>query len=95
MPITRQDVLHVATLARLDLDPEAIEDHVTRIAEILDYVAQLDRVDTSGVRATSHAIERTNAFREDEPHASLETDRALANAPVQEDGQFVVPKIVG
>jgi aspartyl-tRNA(Asn)/glutamyl-tRNA(Gln) amidotransferase subunit C len=95
MPITRQDVLHVANLARLNLDPDAIETHVTQLAEILDYVAQLDRVDTTGVASTSHAIERTNAFREDEPRAGLETDRALANAPSREDGQFVVPKIVG
>jgi aspartyl-tRNA(Asn)/glutamyl-tRNA(Gln) amidotransferase subunit C len=95
MPITRQDVIHVATLARLDLDSDAIETHVTRIAEILDYMTQLDGVDTSGVQATSHAIERTNAFREDQRRASLETDQAMANAPQREDGQFVVPKIVG
>ncbi len=95
MPITRQDVLHVASLARLDLAPEAIDAHVARLAEILDYVALLDAVDTSGVEETSHAIETTNAFREDEPRAGLETDRALANAPARENGQFSVPRIIG
>jgi aspartyl-tRNA(Asn)/glutamyl-tRNA(Gln) amidotransferase subunit C len=95
MPITRQDVLHVADLARLDLDPASIDAHVAQMAEILAYVAKLDEVDTTGVPLTSHASERTNAFREDEEQPGLSPERALSNAPGSEAQQFVVPKIVG
>jgi len=95
MSITRQDVLHAATLARLELDPDAIEAHVVKITEILEYVAQLDQVDTTDVEPTRHAIARTNAFREDELRGSLDRKGVLANAPATEDGQFTVPKIVG
>jgi aspartyl-tRNA(Asn)/glutamyl-tRNA(Gln) amidotransferase subunit C len=51
-------------------------------------------VDTAGVRPTSHAISLTNAFREDEQEQHLERDKALANAPQKEEGNFVVPKII-
>jgi aspartyl-tRNA(Asn)/glutamyl-tRNA(Gln) amidotransferase subunit C len=87
MSITRQDVIHVA--------PSAIDAHVAQLAEILAYVAKLNEVDTSGVAPTSHASERTNAFREDVPRPGLAPARALANAPQSEAQQFVVPKIVG
>jgi len=95
MPINRQDVIHVASLARLELDPSAIDAHVAQLAEILAYVAKLNEVDTAGIAPTSHAIERTNAFREDVPQPGLAPARALANAPQNEAQQFVVPKIVG
>jgi aspartyl-tRNA(Asn)/glutamyl-tRNA(Gln) amidotransferase subunit C len=52
-------------------------------------------VDTEGVRPTSHAISRTNAFREDEQSGHLDLDAVLTNAPEKEDGSFVVPKVVG
>ena len=95
MPITRQDVIHVANLARLELDPAAIDLHVTQLTEILEYVAKLNAVDTTGVAPTSHASERINAFREDVAQPGLATECALANAPESEAQQFVVPKIVG
>ena len=94
MEITREDVLHVAELARLRLEPEAVDTYARQITDILRYVAQLDTVDTEGVAPTSHAIALTNAFREDERQPHLETGRALANAPAAEDGLFVVPKIL-
>ena len=95
MHITRKDVVHVADLARLDLNEAAIDRYVRQIAEILDYVALLNQVDTSGVAPTSHAIALNNAFREDRRQPQLLTEQALANAPRHEDGCFVVPKIVG
>ena len=66
-----------------------------QIGTILDYVDKLNEVDTEGVRPTSHAISLTNAFREDEQIDHLEREEALANAPEKEDGNFVVPKVVG
>ncbi|HDI60902.1 MAG TPA: Asp-tRNA(Asn)/Glu-tRNA(Gln) amidotransferase subunit GatC [Desulfobacteraceae bacterium] len=95
MSITRQDVIHVANLARLELDPAVIDDHVARLTEILEYVAKLNEVDTGGVEPTSHASEHTNAFREDVARPGLAPEHALRNAPESEEQQFVVPKIVG
>jgi len=94
MKITHEEVRYVADLARLDLDESAVEKFAGQIDEILAYIDKLNEVDTEGVDPTSHAIFLTNAFREDEPAAHLQRDRALANAPEQEEGCFVVPKII-
>jgi aspartyl-tRNA(Asn)/glutamyl-tRNA(Gln) amidotransferase subunit C len=94
MKISKADVLYVADLARLELDEASLERFAGQIDEILAYVDKLNEVDTTGVKPTSHAISLTNAFREDEERASIQPERALANAPEQEDGCFVVPKII-
>lgn len=94
MKITRDDVLHVANLARLEMDAGAVETFAEQIGAILGYVKTLDEVDTAGVRPMSHAVALTNAFREDEPAGHLDNERALANAPEAEDGGFVVPRVV-
>ena len=95
MKITKEEVLYVAHLARLELDDASIERFAGQIDEILGYIDKLNQVETKGIRPTSHAIFLTNAFRDDEPGEHLEHDRALANAPDKEDGSFVVPKVVG
>ena len=94
MKITKDEVLYVADLARLDLDEASIDKFAGQIGTILAYVDKLNEVKTEGVRQTSHAISLTNAFREDEQHEHLERDEALSNAPAREDGNFVVPKII-
>ncbi len=94
MKITKDEVLYVADLARLDLDEASIDRFAGQIDTILDYVDKLNEVDTEGIRPTSHAISLTNAFREDEPAEHLDREKALANAPEKEDGSFVVPKII-
>ena len=94
MKITKDEVLYVADLARLNLDEADIEKFAGQIGEILDYVDQLNEVDTVNVKPTSHAISLTNAFREDELQAHLEREQVLANAPEKEDGNFIVPKII-
>ena len=95
MKITDEEILHVAHLARLELDEEAIARFSAQIGTVLEYVDQLQQVDTEGVAPTSHAISLNNAFREDEEKEHLDPEAALANAPEQEDGSFVVPKVVG
>jgi aspartyl-tRNA(Asn)/glutamyl-tRNA(Gln) amidotransferase subunit C len=95
MKITREEVLHVADLARLELDDDAIDTFARQIDEILEYMDTLNGVDTEGVRPTSHAIFLSNAFREDETQIQLNNDTALSNAPEKEDGSFTVPKIIG
>jgi aspartyl-tRNA(Asn)/glutamyl-tRNA(Gln) amidotransferase subunit C len=94
MKITKEEVLHVAKLARLDMDDAAVEKFSEQIGTILTYMDSLNQVDTRGVTPTSHAISLSNAFREDEETGSLDRDAALANAPEREDGCFVVPRIV-
>jgi aspartyl-tRNA(Asn)/glutamyl-tRNA(Gln) amidotransferase subunit C len=93
--ITKEEILYVAHLARLELDAAAIEKFVDQIGTVLDYVDQLKGVDTDGVWPTSHAISRTNAFREDERGGHLDPAAALSNAPEKENGSFIVPKVVG
>ena len=94
MKITKDDVLHVASLARLELSEDAIVKFAGQIDKILAHVDSLQKVDTRGVAPTSHAISLTNAFREDDVKTPLEKALSLANAPEQEDGSFVVPKII-
>jgi len=95
MKITKKEVVHVANLARLDLDEESISKFAGQIDNILEYVDMLNRVDTKGVAPTSHAIFLTNVFREDKVKGHLDRNEALANAPEKEDGNFVVPKVIG
>lgn len=94
MKITRDEVIHVANLARLDMDEASIDKFADQIGTILEYVDVLNRIDTAGVTPTSHAISLTNAFREDEEKENLDRNLALANAPQKEDGNFVVPKVI-
>ena len=95
MKITREEIRHVAELARLELDDEAVETFVAQIGRILDYVATLERVDTAGVQPMSHAIFLKNAFRPDAPGRHLDNAEALANAPEKDERSFLVPKVVG
>ena len=94
MKLTPDQVQHVAKLARLEIDPQQVEKLADQLATILDYVEQLGEVDTQDVAPTSHAIALTNAFREDVVHDHLPREQALKNAPSQEEGSFVVPKVI-
>ena len=94
MKITKEEVEHVANLARLELEDDAIERFAGQIGDILAYVDKLEKVDTKGVAPTSHAISLTNAFREDEVIEHLARDRSLANAPEKDDDSFIVPKVI-
>ena len=94
MKITKEEVLHVANLARLDVDKVLIDKFSAQIGTILEYVDTLKSVDTQGVMPTSHAIFLTNAFREDDEKQSIDCELALSNAPEKEDGNFIVPKVI-
>ena len=94
MKITREEVEHVARLARLELQPDEVERITEQLDTILRYAAKLDQVDTEGVATTTHTQDVRNAFREDEVRDSLDRDQALANAPRRNDAAFVVPRII-
>ena len=94
MKITKEEVLHVANLARLDVDKVLIDKFAGQIGTVLEYVDKLKALDTEGVIPTSHAIFLTNAFREDDERQKFDSDSALSNAPEKEDGNFIVPKVI-
>jgi aspartyl-tRNA(Asn)/glutamyl-tRNA(Gln) amidotransferase subunit C len=94
MTIASDEVAYVARLARLDIKGEDFDTFARQIGQILGYVDTLNQVDTADVTPTSHAIDLTNALREDEVRPSLKPEAALDNAPQSEDGCFVVPKII-
>lgn len=94
MKITKGEVLHVARLARLKIEDSQIDKFAGQLGQILEYVETLNQIDTSEVPATSHAVELSNAFREDRPGISLDRKEALANAPESEHGFFMVPRVI-
>lgn len=93
--LTREQIVHVAQLARLHLDDAAVELYTKQLGDILTYMDTLNRLDTKGVPPTSHAIFINNAFRDDEVKPSIPVAQALASAPESENGSFVVPKVIG
>ncbi|CAN2049697.1 aspartyl-tRNA(Asn)/glutamyl-tRNA(Gln) amidotransferase subunit C [Candidatus Magnetomoraceae bacterium gMMP-1] len=95
MKITKDEILQVANLARLNLEESDVERLTQEVGDILNYMDMLNQVDTSGIAPTSHAIFMNNAFREDEIKPSIETDAALANAPEKEGKSFIVPRVIG
>jgi aspartyl-tRNA(Asn)/glutamyl-tRNA(Gln) amidotransferase subunit C len=95
MKITKKEVLYVANLARLNVDEGEVEKLASQIGDILSYMDTLEKADTQGVEPTTHAIDLTNALREDVVHTHPGVEETLANAPEREDGMFVVPKVVG
>jgi aspartyl-tRNA(Asn)/glutamyl-tRNA(Gln) amidotransferase subunit C len=94
MALTRDEVLHVADLARLSLAPEEIELFTRQLNDILAYVEKLQELDTAGVEPLAHVIPVFNVFREDVVSQGLDRDTALDNGPVREEGTFVVPRII-
>jgi aspartyl-tRNA(Asn)/glutamyl-tRNA(Gln) amidotransferase subunit C len=91
MAIGRDEVLHVARLARLDLGEEEVERLTRELAAILDAVSKVSELDLSEVPPTSHPLDLVNVWAEDEPHEPLALDEALANAPDDDAGLFRVP----
>ncbi len=92
--IERQDVEHVARLARLAMDEVELERMRQELAGILAYVDRLRQVDTAGVEPTSHAVPLVNVMRDDEVAPGLAPEAALSNAPDRRDGMFRVPRIL-
>lgn len=93
MTISRKDVEYVASLARLELTEVEIQEYTEQLNSILDYAAMLERLDTSNVVPTAHAVPLHNVLREDQVRASIEQEKALRNAPDGDEGFFRVPKI--
>lgn len=94
MKISEEQIQYVAKLARLDLAPQELAAMTGQLDRILSYVETLNELDTDGVAPTTHALAVTNAFREDEVKPSLDREKSLANAPLQNGEAFVVPRVI-
>ncbi len=91
MSISRDDVLHVARLARLELTGAEVERFQEQLSAILDAVGTVAELDLTGVEPTSHPLDVVNVWAEDAPRPSLPVDEALANAPDRDGRFFRVP----
>tara|TARA_B100001115_G_C15591111_1_gene282748 strand:+ start:155 stop:448 length:294 start_codon:yes stop_codon:yes gene_type:complete len=92
--ISREEVSKVAELAKLKLNEEQLENHATQIEKILEYINQLEKIDTTNVPCTTRAIEVTNVVRSDINEKYKNRDEILDLAPSREDDFFKVPKII-
>ncbi len=95
MALTRKEVEHIAQLARLELTDEEIEQYREQLSDVLDYVARLQGLDTSGIPPTASVLPPRTVLREDQPRPSLPREAVLANAAETTDGQFRVPPVFG
>jgi aspartyl-tRNA(Asn)/glutamyl-tRNA(Gln) amidotransferase subunit C len=94
MPLTREEVEHVAQLAHVALTESDVERFQTQLSQIVDYFKILKRIDTEGVPPTSQALPLENVTRPDETREPLDQGTALANAPLRTDGYFRVRKVL-
>ena len=92
--ITKNEVKKVARLARLQLNEDEINKHAEQLEKILEYIKQLEKIDTEDVPCTTRAIEVINVFRKDEKKNFDCTQELLDLSPSREDDYFKVPKII-
>ncbi|WP_100012498.1 Asp-tRNA(Asn)/Glu-tRNA(Gln) amidotransferase subunit GatC [Lentibacillus sediminis] len=92
--ISKEQVKHVAHLARLDVSEEEAEMLTEQLSSIINYAEQLNELDTDGVEPTTHVLDLKNVLRKDEPKDWITQEEALKNAPDKADGQFKVPSIL-
>ena len=91
MAISRDEVLHVARLARLELSEAEVERFGEQLSAILEAVGKVAELDLGDVEPTAHPLELANVWAEDEPQPSLDVEEALANAPERDGNFFRVP----
>jgi aspartyl-tRNA(Asn)/glutamyl-tRNA(Gln) amidotransferase subunit C len=94
MKISKEEIEHIAVLARLSLSEEEKELFGPQLSSILGYMEKLDELDTKDIEPTSHVIALTNVMRDDSPGNSIPREDALMNAPSHTDKFYRVPKII-
>jgi aspartyl-tRNA(Asn)/glutamyl-tRNA(Gln) amidotransferase subunit C len=93
--ITREEVAHLADLARIDLSDAELDHLAPQLAVILDSIKSINEVAAEDIPPTSHPMPLTNVFREDVPRPGLSAEEALSGAPEVEQQRFAVPRILG
>jgi aspartyl-tRNA(Asn)/glutamyl-tRNA(Gln) amidotransferase subunit C len=94
-PLGRDDVAHVAQLARLALGEDELETFTSQLARVVEHARDVAALDVQGVPPTAHPLPVRNVLRADDPRPGLDRAEVLAAAPDAEDGRFKVPRIVG
>ncbi len=94
MEISKEQVEHVAKLARLELSEAEQALFSRQLSDILTYVEQLKAIDTTGVQPTATVLQESNVLRGDDIRPSLPAEEVVANAPESEEGYFIVPRII-
>ena len=94
MKISREEVEHVARLARLAMHPDELDALTGEMDAILGYVEKLNELETDDIIPTAHAVPMENAFREDLVRPSIGVEKALLNAPDRDGSCFKVPKVI-
>ena len=92
--ISRDEVKKVAQLARLELNENQIQKHAEQLEKILEYIKQLEKINTNNIQCTTRAIEVINVLRKDEKKSYQSTEQLLDLAPSRENKFFKVPKII-
>ncbi|QTM98234.1 MULTISPECIES: Asp-tRNA(Asn)/Glu-tRNA(Gln) amidotransferase subunit GatC [Sediminibacillus] len=92
--ISKEQVRHVAHLARLAISDEEVEKMTKQLDDIIHYAESLNELNTEDVEPTTHVLDLKNVMRKDEPRKWIEKEDALKNAPDKQDGQFRVPSIL-
>tara|TARA_Y100001970_G_C13862114_1_gene664661 strand:- start:88 stop:393 length:306 start_codon:yes stop_codon:yes gene_type:complete len=92
--VNREEILKIASLAKLVLSEKEISLYTDQINEILEYMNQLDELDTDGIEPLSHVLDQINMTRKDENKPSLEREKALKNAPKADNEYFIVPNVI-
>lgn len=95
MKLSKDEVLKIANLARLELSAAEVEKYGDQLSAILDYVETLNKLDVSNIEPTAHAVMVPTPFRADEVVADTTRDKSLSNAPDREETFFKVPKVIG
>lgn len=93
--ITRDDVVHVARLARLDLNDDEIDLFTGQLGDILAHAADIEALDVGDIPPTAHPLPLVNVLRADDVTPSVDREEVLAQAPAAEAGQFRVPPVLG
>jgi aspartyl-tRNA(Asn)/glutamyl-tRNA(Gln) amidotransferase subunit C len=94
MAVTREEVAHVALLAKLEVSPDQVEAFQRDLDAILEHFRNLDELDTENIKPMSHALDLVNVFQPDVPEKQLTQEEALANAPQKAYGHFRVPRVI-
>jgi aspartyl-tRNA(Asn)/glutamyl-tRNA(Gln) amidotransferase subunit C len=94
MKISREDIEHIAMLARLSLTEQEKELFGVQLSRVLDYMDKLNELDTDNIEPTSHVLSLSNVMREDSPKDSIPREDALLNAPDRTEKFYRVPKII-
>lgn len=94
MSVSKEDVIHIAKLARLEISDEELEKYTTDLDNIVDYANTLSSIDVSNVKPTNHILDIKNVFRADEVKPSYTREEILKNAPTKAGGCVSVPKVI-